>query len=369
MLYNLMNGNRLVLKFDLEDMYIEVIDNDFLPYELKDFVKTTESTVAGVKKTAADITVLKDFFISRTLNLTRENAKVILNVATLPQSLKTEEKLKIVLCCNGLSMTDNFWIKKDKDIVLFEDINLRSHKLSEASYDIAILGKYISATREELKPDLSTSGMFPKYWKRENGTLYLYKTDTYTNNISVDSELLYCKCLEEMGIKCVHYDLVTYNDRKFAISECISTDKYSLVHAQSVKDWCNHTGQDFIDYIETNFLKDFANMCVCDYVFANTDRHLENWGFLVDNTTNQIVSFAPLFDHNQSFISDYMEAEIDELTYESCNMKFVDAARKYFKNATADFSKVASFVNEKCIERIEKISEEREEVEEEDKEM
>ena len=159
----LMNGNKPVLEFSLEDMYINVLDNNFLPYELKDFIKT--SNPFDFKKTVKDLETFKDFLSSRVLLLSRENAKVILNVASLPQSLKTEDRIKIVLACKGLSMTDNFWIKEDGECKSFADVNLRNNKLSDASYEIAILGKHISATSEELRPDLYTIGMFPKYWK------------------------------------------------------------------------------------------------------------------------------------------------------------------------------------------------------------
>ena len=35
-------------------------------------------------------------------------------------------------------------------------------------------------------------------------------------------------------------------------------------------------------------MTNFANMCVIDYCLANTDRHFENFGLLVDNKTNNI---------------------------------------------------------------------------------
>lgn len=38
-------------------------------------------------------------------------------------------------------------------------------------------------------------------------------------------------------------------------------------------------------------------MMVFDALICNTDRHLNNFGVLVDNTTNEIKCMAPLFDH------------------------------------------------------------------------
>ena len=39
------------------------------------------------------------------------------------------------------------------------------------------------------------------------------------------------------------------------------------------------------------------------YLVGNTDRHPENWGFLIDNDTNRWISLYPVMDFNQSFLS------------------------------------------------------------------
>ena len=40
-----------------------------------------------------------------------------------------------------------------------------------------------------------------------------------------------------------------------------------------------------------------------DYLTGNTDRHVENWGFLIDNSTNAYISLYPLMDFNQCFLA------------------------------------------------------------------
>jgi len=42
-------------------------------------------------------------------------------------------------------------------------------------------------------------------------------------------------------------------------------------------------------------------MNILDYLVGNTDRHPENWGLLIDNTTNCPGSLYPLMDLNMSF--------------------------------------------------------------------
>ena len=53
-------------------------------------------------------------------------------------------------------------------------------------------------------------------------------------------------------------------------------------------------------------------------MIRNTDRHPENWGFLIDNDTNQWISLYPVMDFNQSFLS------YDTLDGSSCQPLFPD---------------------------------------------
>lgn len=90
-----------------------------------------------------------------------------------------------------------------------------------------------------------------------------------------------------------------------------------------------HRGVDFSVYVEEHFLQDFAKMAACDYLFVNPDRHANNWGFFVDADTNDIVSIAPLYDHNQALISDELGNDISELIYEPTGTTIWEAARRY----------------------------------------
>ena len=47
----------------------------------------------------------------------------------------------------------------------------------------------------------------------------------------------------------------------------------------------------------------YYGMNLLDYLTGNTDRHPENWGFLVDNETNQYISLYPVMDFNRSFLA------------------------------------------------------------------
>ena len=43
-------------------------------------------------------------------------------------------------------------------------------------------------------------------------------------------------------------------------------------------------------------------MLVFDALTLNVDRHAGNYGVIVDNRTGEVISFAPLFDHNLALL-------------------------------------------------------------------
>ena len=351
----LMNGDTPVLAFDLDEPYIEVLNNDFLPYALRDYVETTGK--GSFRKSIHDISVFRDFLASRTLNLSRDNAKAILNIVSLPQTLKTDDRIKIALTCRGLTMTDNFWIREKNEDVSFNQVSLRHTRLSEASYQVAILGKHISATAEELRPDLSTAGMFPKYWARFSDTVVMCKTDKYKGNPNTLAEIECSAILKEAGAYVVRYKKSVMDGMVFSLSRCIANDERALVSASDIRDWCNHKGESFYAFLEKRFKKEFADMAVADYVTANTDRHFENWGFLVDNSTNEISAFSPLFDLNQSLIADQFDSDIGKLVYEPTGKSFEESAAEYAALSGLDFSGL--HLPGKCRERWEAVKEAR----------
>ena len=51
------------------------------------------------------------------------------------------------------------------------------------------------------------------------------------------------------------------------------------------------------------FEKALNDLIVFDAIICNVDRHFGNFGFIVDNETNQIVAPAPLFDHGNSLFN------------------------------------------------------------------
>ena len=65
-----------------------------------------------------------------------------------------------------VSLTDIYWVKKSEEEISYEKINLYDNSLNEAVVELSLRGKPMTVTNQELAPDLSTKGCFPKAWIR-----------------------------------------------------------------------------------------------------------------------------------------------------------------------------------------------------------
>lgn len=79
--------------------------------------------------------------------------------------------------------------------------------------------------------------------------------------------------------------------------ECFTDEKYGLLPYSNI-----NSSAGVLDlakfYNNIKMDEDLADMIIADAVILNQDRHLGNFGFIVENDTGKIVKTAPLYDHN-----------------------------------------------------------------------
>ena len=127
-----------------------------------------------------------------------------------------------------------------------------------------------------------------------NGKIYLYKGGTSGfSNLGFEpySELYAYQVAQAMGVNAIRYTL-TKDLKKTLCSKCelFTSKEYSyipigqLVAKGGIK-------RRFLSYYQTlgqNFVDALEDMLVFDAVICNTDRHLGNFGVLVDNKTTKL---------------------------------------------------------------------------------
>lgn len=202
----------------------------------------------------------------------------------------------IVEFSRGLSLNDVYWIVDDGFSGSWRDFNLYDNDFSEDIAVLALTGLGLAPEEKQTSsPEFSTNGMLRKCWRRVNGKVLLYKGGTegaINAGFEMYSEYYAAQIAARMGLEHVDYGLSRF--KKVLCSTCplFTGDKIGYLPAGRV-------------ITKEEALRDqrFAPVFFFDALIFNTDRHMGNFGFLVDNDTNEIVGAAPIFDNGYGLFS------------------------------------------------------------------
>lgn len=189
-------------------------------------------------------------------------------------------------------------LKRVTRCFLYEKVNLYDNSLNEAVVELSLRGKPMTVTNQELAPDLSTKGCFPKAWIRREKDFILLKDG---GEEVVQKELLASNLCQCFDFKQVKYEEGSYDGQKVTKSKIVTSQKYSIVSKMAFEIYAQNHDLDIREECIRIDKETYYGMNILDYLVGNIDRHPENWGFLVDNQTNEYVSLYPVMDFNQSF--------------------------------------------------------------------
>lgn len=306
----LMLKNTEILYFDLEDFVVEVIRNDLLPFCLRSNIRISTK----LKDILHNIQAVKDYLSSRVLSLSRDNAKQIYAAFQIPQSDSTDNRVNICIKCKGVSIVDSYWVKEDDENEDWANINIRQNKLSDI-IDLSLSGFSPTITTNSICPELTTKGLFRKGWIYLGDSLYLLKSDKTNEYVNTRMEVLASEILEcfENRIDSIVYlsDIKETAGGTAYVSICQNfvKEEHSFVEAWEVMEYCKRRGIDFREFSMERWGSTFASIPVLDYIIINTDRHTQNYGFMMNNDTGVLESVAPLFDLNCALVADYFKCD------------------------------------------------------------
>lgn len=316
--YEVMHGERQVAQINVRGE-AEILDEVFLPYDL--YLETENDFDTLINN-------MNNFYhwcASRVLSLDRKYAKEILNSIGMAQAITDKDRAKIALSYHCVSLTDIYWVRKKGEEVSFKQLNLYDNSLNEAVVELSLRGKPMTVTNRELAPDLSTKGCFPKAWIRRKDAFILLKDG---GDDSVKRELLASQICQGFDFRQVTYKAGTYDGQPVTESQIITSKEHSIISKMAFEIYAlNHDLNVLEECIKLDPVT-YYGMNILDYLVGNTDRHPENWGFLVDNRTNQCISLYPIMDFNMSFGS------YD--TVEGANCQTVYPERKSQKEAAVE---------------------------------
>lgn len=222
--------------------------------------------------------------------------------------LNLNRPLSIINICKGLSLNDCYWVVQEDNDDDFEKVNLYDNPFSNVLAELAFTG-YGSSLRSSLfsSPEFTTNGMLRKCWRRIGGKVYLYKGGTEgASNTGFEpySEFYAAQIAAAMGVRAIPYGLSRWKGVLCSTCELFTSKEYSYI---PVGHLVTKGGMDavkaYYESLGAEFMAVLDEMLVFDAVICNVDRHFGNFGVMVDNRTNTVVSPAPLFDHGNSLFN------------------------------------------------------------------
>lgn len=254
------------------------------------------------------------------------------------------DPLRYIRIGKGLSLNDTYWVTPASENLKWDDYSLYKNSFDELIAYLVFLGKKAANTgniipqffkRFFLKrylekdlmprnhissPEFTTNGMLRKVWVRKsNDVIYLRKAEEKENvnerdgRSAIHMEYYASQVAEAMGLPHVTYSLACYrheDGREETVCECplFTSEDIGFVSAYHFLKEQNsqllYEDPQNIDFhkklAQLYGYNTYADMMIFDSVILNQDRHLNNFGYLIDNNTGEYIGPAPLFDNGRS---------------------------------------------------------------------
>ncbi len=294
-----------MMKMDIRTGMIEYVLSVYLPEELP----------AGC---APDGTGLGEWWKLRAIPDSRKGIRQVLS------RLSEETSQSLMLSSYGLSLTDHYWIQPVGQELYWKDLNFYENNFEDELGDILTDSERDRSDSDgisKLSPSVSVNGDMKKKWIIRKGGRYLLKVNPNYHSQQAVNEVIAGKLHERMGWKnYVSYEMGTIHisGREYPCSlspmftsvETEFVSAYQIVAAYKVPNDVSlyealirqavSLGADekevraFLEY-----------MILTDFILTNTDRHLNNFGFIYDPRQHRLSGMAPLFDTGNSLFYDY----------------------------------------------------------------
>lgn len=224
----------------------------------------------------------------------------------------------IIQLCKGLSLNDSYWITDLNFNGKFTDYNLFENSFYKALSLIAYTGHgSVKPNGFSSSPEFTTNGMLRKGWRKIDGKVKLYKggsSGAANTGNEPYSEFYAAQIAATMGLNHVPYTL-----SKWKGSLCCVCELFTDINHSFVPMWrfCKTTSiKEIAEYLQNmgeDYFNAFSDMMIFDALIYNTDRHLNNFGLMVDNMTNRPYAFAPIFDNGLSLFNFAMADDFADL--------------------------------------------------------
>lgn len=305
MRYTLMNRNIKILDFEYQQEYqaflgvSKVYDLTYAPLSLQ-YCHSKELAHSFYQ-----------WFNDRKIPPMRDELQYLL------KSLKYTNTTELMMRHYGLSLSDQYWFLPENEDILWEDINFfdnsySSHNFLEATFrysDFQLSSDY------NISPNASTNGQLSKCWIQKNRKNILFKGANTIYRFEAICEVIASRMCEVLKVPYVEYQCLALSGTKSRtlVSACpvMIQSHQEFIPAYHIlqvrKKQITHTSADYELYLDilnehhVPHAREYVEkMNMLDFILANEDRHLGNFGVIRNLNTLKWESVCPIFDTGRS---------------------------------------------------------------------
>lgn len=314
--FTLMNKNKKIFDFEYNDEEHLIVEFKRNYPENEDY-----APFALIKDDNIDKKMFNKWWKNRQIPASRNGLKEVLHNSNIYDK-DNFDLLDTKAYC--LSLSDQYWVKRVNEDILWEDINFFDNEFSEDIGKILFDGGKTPVNLNLNTPDMTSNGNYEKRWKIINGDRYLVKAGGKMLNQEPFNEVIATRLYERIlnDDEYVKYKIVYDNERAVSICKNFITPNTELIPAWKINEYFDFKDNEtkYEHYVRclnelnipnANLLLD--KMIVCDFILANKDRHFNNFGVIRNVETLAFEKVAPIFDNgcslwfdeNDMFVGDF----------------------------------------------------------------
>lgn len=283
------------IELDVDTAFIQRIGKVFAPEHLPIGVP--------VKRGVADRAALNEWWTDRSIPASRSGVREALEVLGVSST-----KTLLVRGC-GLSLSDQYWILPEKTDQTWGKLNFFRNGFSEDIGNALFGMEKKTGPFDFISPDSTTDGFLIKRWKIIDGKRCLIKGGSNPFRQQPMNEVIATEIMNRLGIPCVPYSVVWDGGAPYSVCEDFVDENTELIPAWRIiktRKQSNSTSMysHFVNCADALGIMDAVEfldrMIVLDYIIANEDRHLNNFGALRNAETLEWLGMAPIYDSGSS---------------------------------------------------------------------
>lgn len=267
----------------------------------------------SIKNGIVDKNAFNTWWMNRSIPTNRNG------IAKALETLEIPNTKFLLLRCYGLSLSDQYWVKPENSDLKWEDINFFNNPFSDdignVLFGINIENKVLNFS----SPDNTSDGCLKKRWKIIDGKRCLIKGGSNPFHQQPFNEVIASEIMEKLNIPHVTYSLIWDNNIPYSVCEDFVDENTELIPVWRVlmtQEKNNSTSlyKHFINCCEGLGVDDVTKfidyMITIDYIIANEDRHLNNFGLLRNVETLEWIGIAPIYDSGSSLGFDKLPSQM-----------------------------------------------------------